>query len=238
MDMSCQTVSSANPNYELRGAQSFTLIELLVVVAIIAVLVAMLLPALAEAREQARAAVCLSNLRQLGLAFEGYAQDFDGYVPCERVRPEGTAAQWYDLLGMARIIPSRKGILVCPGNPKVLGDEAWVNDPSTNYAQAHATCYAFHYQEFRAGRPCWWPPFRIGQFAEPARKIQLVGSGYSFAVYATDYILFGHEWYLAQVASVHHACAQALYADGHAAWDSYASLTDPANLSWFFPDWE
>jgi len=53
----------------------FTLIELLVVVAIIAMLLAVLLPSLARARESAKMAVCGSNLRQIGLAFQHYVQD-------------------------------------------------------------------------------------------------------------------------------------------------------------------
>ncbi len=53
----------------------FTLIELLVVVAIIAVLVSILLPALASARSQARAAMCMNNQRQIGLALQMYLQD-------------------------------------------------------------------------------------------------------------------------------------------------------------------
>jgi prepilin-type N-terminal cleavage/methylation domain-containing protein len=59
----------------------FTLIELLVVVAIIALLLAILLPSLTRAREQARRAVCLANLHQMGNAFGLYAADSNQFLP-------------------------------------------------------------------------------------------------------------------------------------------------------------
>lgn len=55
----------------------FTLIELLVVIALIGTLAAILFPVFAQAREKARATVCVSNMRQIGMAFAMYAQDWD-----------------------------------------------------------------------------------------------------------------------------------------------------------------
>ena len=61
--------------------KGFTLIELLVVIAIIAILAAMLFPVFARARESARKIQCLSNVKNIAMAFQMYLTDYDGFPP-------------------------------------------------------------------------------------------------------------------------------------------------------------
>jgi prepilin-type N-terminal cleavage/methylation domain-containing protein/prepilin-type processing-associated H-X9-DG protein len=84
-----------------RTRPGFTLIELLVVIAIIAILAAILFPVFAQARDKARAATCLSNIKQLALGIQMYAQDYD-----ERLisRPSGSLGDcsWQFVCGVPR----------------------------------------------------------------------------------------------------------------------------------------
>lgn len=63
------------------GVSGFTLIELLVVIVVIAIMAALLLPALAKTKEQARGTACRSNMKQLALAFQMYADESEDLLP-------------------------------------------------------------------------------------------------------------------------------------------------------------
>jgi len=90
--------------------KGFTLIELLVVIAIIAILAAILFPVFAQAREKARQISCLSNTKQLGLAFTQYEQDYDEKVP-DGANPYGGGNGW-----AGQIYPYTKSakVYLCP----------------------------------------------------------------------------------------------------------------------------
>jgi prepilin-type N-terminal cleavage/methylation domain-containing protein/prepilin-type processing-associated H-X9-DG protein len=114
----------------LRKTKGFTLIELLVVIAIIAILAAILFPVFAQARDKARSATCLSNLKQMALGLRMYAQDYDDLYPPHRL---GTGAKYPQLYTWkAAIFPYLKNIDFqrCPSNafnriPKE-GETNWV----------------------------------------------------------------------------------------------------------------
>jgi prepilin-type N-terminal cleavage/methylation domain-containing protein len=79
-----------------RGGRGFTLVELLVVIGIIAVLISLLLPALNRARQAAKSAICLSNLRQSGVGLMLYANDNDNRITMLRLENiSGVGDQWY-----------------------------------------------------------------------------------------------------------------------------------------------
>ena len=98
---------------EINFRRGFTLIELLVVIAIIAILVALLLPVLSQAREKANRTICLSNQKQLDLAWQMYATDFGGVL---------ASNDWVYAAG---------GAVESPSNSWVTGNADLDTDPAT-----------------------------------------------------------------------------------------------------------
>ncbi len=84
--------SVGEANQILCRRKQFTLIELLVVIAIISILAAMLLPALVKVKEEARKAMCMSNLKHIGVAQDLYIGDSDGIFPAKDSTPGSQAS--------------------------------------------------------------------------------------------------------------------------------------------------
>jgi prepilin-type N-terminal cleavage/methylation domain-containing protein/prepilin-type processing-associated H-X9-DG protein len=120
---------------------AFTLIELLVVIAIIAILAAILFPVFAQARDKARQTSCLSNLKQMGLGFMQYAQDYDESLPFARLEVGGVRMLPWSVVLEPYI--KNVGIFSCPSDPLPVMDQA----PPTSFP-----CPASYLEEGRNKR--------------------------------------------------------------------------------------
>lgn len=128
------------------GSDGFTLIELLVVIAIIAILAAMLLPALAKAKEKAKATQCISNLHQIGIVASMYADDNHDTFFCNsggsmpnggqwelnprssvELTPDNDSAYW--ALGYKQYFADARKLFACPDGTVV---DEW-HDGGLNY---------------------------------------------------------------------------------------------------------
>jgi len=224
--------------------KGFTLIELLVVIAIIAILAAILFPVFAKVREKARQTSCLSNEKQLGLAFAQYEQDYDETNPADTniyADEHGWAEELYPYVKSA-------GLYICPddanhatydniisygmngnlmqayngyGIPSKPGATlAGESAPASTVLlfEAEGDCY-FHVNQPEEGNS----PSGRGMIDYGNSKIGANGNGalpqssYNGSLYATGNI-GGYVLDTIPAGTVHTSGSNYLLADGHAKW--------------------
>ena len=128
--------------------QGFTLIELLVVISVIALLLGILVPTLSSAKEYARRTKCLSNVRQLGIALQMYAEGNDGRVP---PRDYDGGAVWVDRLEDYYENPK---VLSCPTDGRKV-DQSYLMNGFIDY---------FVMNSFRGNWDAFFGAYKTGGF--------------------------------------------------------------------------
>ena len=230
--------------------KGFTLIELLVVIAIIAILAAILFPVFSRAREKARQTACLSNLKQLTLAFLMYAQDWDETFPPAWYCSDGWThlfswdfyfdwSSWPPKVGDGLITPYTKSgqIHQCPS---FKGVETW-GWPYTGYA--YNTSYIGATPEDYAMGGCKRPtPASLAEIKNPVETVLLAYSAFCYnnRPAGNNYLRAPsdgiYSWIGPNVHFRHNGTANVAFCDGHVKaitrkFNQSANCPDIADLS-------
>jgi prepilin-type N-terminal cleavage/methylation domain-containing protein/prepilin-type processing-associated H-X9-DG protein len=235
----------------------FTLIELLVVIAIIAILAAILFPVFARARENARRASCMSNLKQIGLAMMQYSQDYDERLPNNDYAFNTTGTLNWD----EEIFPYVKNVQIfqCPSasgtssasstqyNQDITGTSLtgqWTGYPNRDYGM-NAYLFPSGTNGNATGRGTASGYLALASINDTA-EVFLVGESrrtnlggwYASIIYATNVggITFGNDQAGGVYNVQHLGGSNWLYADSHVKWQKpdayYGNWTSPKTIPW------
>jgi len=215
-----------------RKQVGFTLIELLVVIAIISILSAILFPVFARARENARRASCTSNLRQLGLGFLMYSQDYDERFSKVSSNDDHSTTKCpvgnkqCSLSWPVRTFPYVKNVQVynCPSNPDKVWDGTVIGTSGSN-----SVSYGYNYK---------FSGIALAACLYPSQTIMLADTAGSSNYYLTE--AYSTSRYL---SNRHLDGAVFAFADGHSKWMHISLKSDntpiyptKANGIYWFPD--
>jgi prepilin-type N-terminal cleavage/methylation domain-containing protein/prepilin-type processing-associated H-X9-DG protein len=200
--------------------RGFTLIELLVVIAIIAILAAILFPVFARAREKARQASCLSNVKQLALAVQMYAQDYDDtMLPCNNVaaaavsviRVDGVKTTTHVWPGLVFPYVNNAHVMVCPSAP----DAIWGR--LTNYGM----------NSMISGTSAEVRP-KLAEIKYPAETMVFADSAWDVARTNTNsWRIRYNNWNRSTfIPDRHNGGANMAFCDGHAKWHKIEANPD------------
>jgi len=215
------------------GRKPFTLIELMIVIAIIAILIALLLPALATAKQMAKQAVCLSNLRQIGLRSACYAEDAGGYIPSTFILNDVYWGRWLYMTDSTGL-----SVYVCPITENYKYSDTLLTTPESAWVWKW-TVYGVNPYFSQEGNSLIC---KLAQAHNPGNKI-LFGDSINVSTSITEargFCLF--QWpngtdLIYRLDSRHNRGANILFADMHASIEknAYGNLqltTDNCNTYW------
>jgi prepilin-type N-terminal cleavage/methylation domain-containing protein/prepilin-type processing-associated H-X9-DG protein len=174
--------------------KAFTLIELLVVIAIIAILASILFPVFARARENARRASCMSNLKQIGLGVMMYVQDYDDTYPsADRYVSGSSGAQTFWFWDIEPYVKDFR-TFVCPSSGQGFGPASASYDwDRYDHDYVKGGNYGANLLVMRYESSSYYPNFKMASVSSAASTYLIMDSGY-YAI-SPYYVKGPYSWF-------------------------------------------